>query len=686
MSKIENRCRSVDRNRLGPAIGKKDCVGVSSDWRDTEKILENNNEKVILFQRGVSDKNRQYHFILAPEENLSCLLDYSGGVVGYDTKYDFMSARFKTSAMTFCDNANKGRLGMVSISNKEDTTTHITNVQMVQANVKCSTQCTHNQKMYVFNDGDGFFRIRPCAMENQFKPLVQHDEARDIRNAVIDQNLETSLCHFHGLAAYREHIQQDPSLKNIMEPLLTGFKSVMRAWSSSVLDRLIIAYLNFISDLPTQIIPNECKEKLKSYLQNSWFSYPWKEAMSAEILFHLHPDVRSSPLATTNNITERKFKEIDSTDLNSVINKKMSSITWLLLDSVLYRDAKLSRENACETKHKRNWAKGGHIDEIRNALYILDHNGVYCLQHFQVHGWVLVTSQHHIKCRNMQVTPPLFDPNSRRDHDYDTQAKPRNFLDDLNHAASAAWRDEMKLHLPPQYKNVPIYQHICNLYLGICSCKSFISKGQPYLCKHLYAVHASRHNLKCEEIFLNLGKYMVPTLTPYLAEYFKINNHREMFGKSNLDVVNNLIAQSHKASTTEVNLAKQGKILTTLHSGPFQSTTFNGTPPKRAPHNAGKRRVGGPSLENRYSLTQQNFNCADPYVPKVEFPSNARGRHCGRKRTRTATRGTNICKLQEQAINKLENKMNEAGVLLFYHIRQIKYLVIIKCLLFFTTC
>ena len=71
--------------------------------------------------------------------------------------------------------------------------------------------------------------------------------------------------------------------------------------------------------------------------------------------------------------------------------------------------------------------------------------------------------------------------------------------------------------------------------------------------------------------------------------------------------------------------------------------------------------MGGPSLGNRYSLTQQNFNCADPYVPKVEFPSNARGRHCGRKRTRTATRGTNIYKLQEQAINKLENKMNETG-------------------------
>ena len=97
-------------------------------------------------------------------------------------------------------------------------------------------------------------------------------------------------------------------------------------------------------------------------------------------------------------------------------------ILHLGTNSVLYRDAKLSRENAGETKHKINWVRGGHIDEIRNALYILDHNGVYCLQHFQVliHGWVLVTSQHHIKCQNMQVTPPLFDPNSRRDHDYVT--------------------------------------------------------------------------------------------------------------------------------------------------------------------------------------------------------------------------------------------------------------------------
>ena len=117
---------------------------------------------------------------------------------------------------------------------------------------------------------------------------------------------------------------------------------------------------------------------------------------------------------------------------------------------------KLSRENAGSIKYKRSWVKGPYIDAIRNALFILEHNGVLWLQNFQIHDWVLVTSQHHIKCQNMHVTPRLFDPNTRRDHDYDTHAKPRNLLDDLEHAASLAWRNEIQLHLPPLYQNVPI--------------------------------------------------------------------------------------------------------------------------------------------------------------------------------------------------------------------------------------
>ena len=95
MYQIKNRCRSVDRNKLAPAMGRKDKHDVTSDWQDTERVLEQNYGKVMLFQRGDKNKNREYRTILGPQDNLHCLLKYGRGIVGYDTKYDFMATRFK---------------------------------------------------------------------------------------------------------------------------------------------------------------------------------------------------------------------------------------------------------------------------------------------------------------------------------------------------------------------------------------------------------------------------------------------------------------------------------------------------------------------------------------------------------------------------------------------------------------
>ena len=38
-------------------------------------------------------------------------------ICGYDIKHDLNAARFKTSILTYCDSANRGRIGMVVISN-----------------------------------------------------------------------------------------------------------------------------------------------------------------------------------------------------------------------------------------------------------------------------------------------------------------------------------------------------------------------------------------------------------------------------------------------------------------------------------------------------------------------------------------------------------------------------------------
>ena len=109
------------------------------------------------------------------------------------------------------------------------------------------------------------------------------------------------------------------------------------------------------------------------------------------------------------------------------------------------------------------------LECVKKALFIIQNDGVRWLPDYHVHGWVLVTSQHHIESNNMNVQPPLFDPISQRDH--------RNFLADLDFTASIAWRSELESHLPLQNVKNFVYQHICNLYLGICSCRSFLKKG-----------------------------------------------------------------------------------------------------------------------------------------------------------------------------------------------------------------
>ena len=168
--------------------------------------------------------------------------------------------------------------------------------------------------------------------------------------------------------------------------------------------------------------------------------------------------------------------------------------------------------------------------------FIIQNDGVRWLPDYHVHGWVLVTSQHHIESNNMNVQPPLFDPIFQRDHDYDLKAKLRNFLADLDFTASIAWRSELESHLPLQNVKILVYQHICNLYLG-----------QPYFCKHLYAVHAALRQLNSPVQIVEYCQYITPSLTSYLTEIYQIKHPSPLFSHSELDLVKNLISQGQGA-------------------------------------------------------------------------------------------------------------------------------------------
>ena len=47
------------------------------------------------------------------------------------------------------------------------------------------------------------------------------------------------------------------------------------------------------------------------------------------------------------------------------------------------------------------------LECVKKALFIIQNGGVRWLPDYHVHGWVLVTSQHHIESNNMNVQPPL---------------------------------------------------------------------------------------------------------------------------------------------------------------------------------------------------------------------------------------------------------------------------------------
>ena len=167
--------------------------------------------KVLLFQREDDRLQRDYQIVLSGPQNLECIKNYGKDICGYDHKHDFNAARLKTGSLTYCDLLGKGRVGAISISAYENEGSHTTCWQMVFANLPCDdTSCAHPQKLYIFNDKNGFFHIRPCGMgnSNMFNPSIQHVKAGHLLNATHHQNLPSIMCNFHGLSAVREYASE----------------------------------------------------------------------------------------------------------------------------------------------------------------------------------------------------------------------------------------------------------------------------------------------------------------------------------------------------------------------------------------------------------------------------------------------------------------------------------------------
>ena len=685
LRQIQNRCSVIDKHEIQIGMGTGHTIrNITSDWRKTELILEHNYQDVLLFQRGNNDLNRQYHIVLASEENLNNLRSFGESIIGYDIKQDFNDARFKTGFLTYADTEGWGRTGAISISNVETEQAHKLHLQVVFSNIPCKNKhCQHERQLFIFNDRCGFLWYRPCSAVNPLKPMVQHDKALDIRQAVRSLSLSSNLCNFHALQAFRNYIRDDPNLHLFIRPLEIGFKGVMRSWDTLSRNSLIDRYKTFIESISNQLLAPESKLKLIQYLDKYWFCNIWKDTFTASTLSEIPVLERSNSLIYTNNLTERKFLDVDVTENNKFLNKSLASIVWKFIDRTLPRDihrSKVPTEKNISQKQRK-------LRVCQSALQIIKADQLITLEGWKNHGWILVKKgrKGQLGTNNLPDTYFLGTDGQTEDdilysksqalnnlqkieeqitseHTYDVSSKCKNLTMELSQLAYSLFKEELITHIPDAafHKmtpsiNVNMY-HIVNIYLCVCSCSSFILKGQHHHCKHLLASIAFILQEKDINVALGMAKTKsneamkivenpedllesTQLVVPCWPEYK--NPSMEQKG-AQFSMVKDILSNSYHVSLGN----KPEFILKELKSaepGNDQIKSYFGKRPKRAPHNAGFRKASGPTKDSNYTLIDsQTVPEQDPYKPNVIFPSNARQRHggrpTGRKAIRSATR------------------------------------------------
>ena len=644
-AQLKKRFQTLDRHVLKQSMGN----GVQpsqSQWENTEKILSQNTSKVLFFQRGDATNNRNYHIILASDENIECLSKHGKNICGYDIKHDFNEMRLKTGALTYCDAMNKGRVGAFTISNSETAETHLVSWQIILSNLKCSqNDCDHERKLYIFNDGNGFLRLRPCVLQNgpEHLPFIQHDKDASLLNASKGMKTKSSLCNFHALQRIRDMLKKPMyrELHKFLEPIMFGFKCIMRTYNTQSRKSMQDSYVDFINDaIPGDIVSQEEKESFVDYLKTFWFNSRWCDTYTAEVMYAMNEESRRNPLVLTNNITERKFRDIDESLFNCKMNKLVSNQVNKFMNHLLVSEAKLTVDSEKEYEKKGLCVHQPFTSKqklfISKALCLIDESRVRFLSGSKDHGWVAVnvksteykdqdSSQMGLQenVENYMSSEDEEDVHYNYDTEYDMQGKigaehsysamntAVRTVSRMKHILSNNYKDVLMSDAPYEVKQASTNGYVCNLSMGVCTCISFITMGQPKFCKHLYACIAMDIKERDEKKIFQAYVNHIPKLLQYLVQsddYKEIQKTKEGIDWSSL---RHIIESSHIPSQEEQRSMKLGVLVSEMCTpvGCEQDGNFIGRPKSRLPHRGGFRK---------------KYN--DTFVPNVIMPVDSRKR------------------------------------------------------------
>ncbi|XP_076064504.1 uncharacterized protein LOC143038820 [Oratosquilla oratoria] len=691
MKKIVHRIRTVDKNNVQSAIKIGDDIPLpGSDWRNTEKVLESHTDHVLLFQRGDDSKGRSYHIVLSNGELCKMLKIYGKDYVGYDTKDDFVSVRFSTGLVSFSDAENKGRAAAIGISNSDSEQSHCLNLQILFANIPCSNiQCSHPQDLYIFNDFNGYFFIRPCAFHEPISPTVQHGKNTSIKSALVSMGLKSALCSFHSLNAFQKHLTENPTLRLFYRPLETCFKCVMHSWNLQSRRKMTSLFEIFVNaSIPDGLMPRTVKDAFLEYLQRNWFHCEWSSNFTSEVLYNTELTERRNFLLFSENTTEQKFRDLDENVLGNHLNKSMTQFALLLIDKFLSSESKESI-----LSHRAENVRTGRIVSIEKEFKIIERGFSLITQKLvlfgdinspEMNGWVRIYKNKTNDVNFDNILPDefftdLYDmdkvdvyekilENSSspkkslkeiseliiEDHPYDTVTNCKNLIKDLEMSASRILSAAVLDCLPDgvKYSFDPEQYYLCNTDMGVCTCYSFVIRGQPYLCNHLYAILSLKENVLEKNELIERAKCYIPTYNSIVStsQMYKTN--------STLNIIEQLKYISHLATETEIENAKKGSILKVLHDSWIPLSSVPGRPTARLPQYSGFRRdVNYPGNKNTSVTENSDEFFSDPYCPLVRFPENAKERHCGRKRSRPSYRGVKFTEVLYSVLKVLGIKI-----------------------------
>lgn len=294
-------------------------------------------------------------------------------------------------------------------------------------------------------------------------------------------------------------------------------------------------------------------------------------------------------------------------DHKSHLKRSMESLVTTLLDCTLYRDAILSEQSSTsKTSFSKDMFK---LTLCNRALHIVKMGGVNFLNNWQSKGWTIVKSEGTLSGQladdaltgneedayENEDLVTSFDQisvknkvkelaeNISLEHSYDAMGKVCLVLKCLVQLACNNFYysviNKAICDLPEQATSLSTFSSKSYLKLCICTCYSFITRGQSHFCKYLFATLAKANNITSPKELLIKSEEQVPLMTTSI----NLNPSNDKNESCSWQKIMALMRQSHPANDEE----KMGKILKILHTQRINGVQQSGRLAKQAPHNQG---------------------------------------------------------------------------------------------------